>query len=91
MEITIMMAWGLFVAVFSVVVGIVLARSLANKDDLISEKTLKLVLAPLELNIKHILKHVSRTDGNVSSLDNRISNLERIRENGVDKERIKRI
>lgn len=84
MEITIMMAWGLFVTVFSVVVGVVLARSLANKDDLINEKTLKLILAPLRLNTENIL-------AKCDSLDNRISNLERRRENGVDSERIKRI
>jgi len=84
MEITIMMAWGLFVTVFSVVVGVVLARSLANKDDLVNEKTLKLMLAPLELNTKNILKHVE-------SLDGRVSKLERRRESVVNNERIKRI
>ena len=84
MEITIMMAWGLFVTVFSVVVGVVLARSLANKDDLVNEKTLKLMLAPLELNTKNILKHIG-------SLDGRVSKLELRRENVINNERIKRI
>ncbi len=73
MEVTFMMIWGAAVAVGSVVAGVVLARTLANKDDLINEKTLKLILAPLELNTKNILTKCS-------SLDNRISNLERRRE-----------
>ena len=80
MEITFMMAWGAFVAVFSVVVGVVLARSLANKDDLINEKTLKFILAPLKLNTEHILEKCE-------SLDNRISHLEAVRN---DKSRIQR-
>lgn len=80
MEITFMMAWGAFVAVFSVVVGVVLARSLANKDDLINEKTLKFILAPLELTADHILEKCN-------SMENRISNLEAVRD---DKSRIQR-
>jgi len=72
-----MMVWGGFVTVFSVVIGVILARSLANKDDLINEKTLKLSLAPLEITLKSILDKCG-------SLDNRILNLEVRRENVVD-------
>jgi hypothetical protein len=84
MEITIMMVWGLFVTVFSVVVGVILTRSLANKDVLIKEKTLKLYLAPIDIKLEHILEKCV-------SANNRILNLEVRRENNVvDPGRIQR-
>jgi len=76
MEITMMMGWGLFVTVFSVMAGVVLTRSLANKDDLINEKTLKLMLAPLNLNTRNILEKCE-------SMDNRISHLEGARDDNT--------
>ena len=82
MEITSPMVWTLFVAVISVVVGVILARSLGKKDDLVSEKTLKLILAPVSMNIENILVKCE-------SLDNRVSNLER-RRDVTDKGRIQR-
>ena len=82
MEITSPMVWTLFVAVISVVVGVILARSLGKKDDLVSEKTLKLILAPMSMNIENILVKCE-------SLDNRVSNLER-RRDVPDKGRIQR-
>ena len=82
MEITSPMVWTLFVAVISVVVGVILARSLGRKDDLVSEKTLKLILAPMSMNIENILVKCE-------SLDNRVSNLER-RRDVPDKGRIQR-
>lgn len=82
MEITSPMVWTLFVAVISVVVGVILARSLGKKDDLVSEKTLKLILAPVSMNIENILVKCE-------SLDHRVSNLER-RRDVTDKGRIQR-
>ncbi len=64
-----MMVWGLFVTVFSVVVGVILARSLANKDDLINEKTLKLSLAPLEMTLKSMVETCGSVDFRILLLE----------------------
>ncbi len=83
MEITLPMAWALIIVVVSVVINNLLSRSLSKKDDLVSEKTLKLILAPVEINTKNILIQIK-------SMDSRVSNLERRRDNGSSESRIQR-
>ena len=82
MEITSPMVWTLFVGLICVFAGAFLARSFRKKDDLVSEKTLKLILAPMSMNVENILVKCE-------SLDNRVSNLER-RRDVPDKGRIQR-
>lgn len=90
MEITLAMAWALIIVVVSVVMNNLLSRSLSKKDDLVSEKTLKLILAPVEIKLENMhvtLKNVLRQTQNN---EERTLNLERRTDNAVSESRIQR-
>ena len=83
MEITFPMIWALFVAVVAVVVGVVVSKRMTEKSSYVSEKTLKLILKPLEINGENILKEVR-------TMEHRITTLEEARINVISSSRIQR-
>ena len=83
MEITFTMIWALFVAVVAVVVGVVVSKRMTEKSSYVSEKTLKLILKPLEINGENILKEVR-------TMEHRITTLEEARINVISSSRIQR-
>ena len=83
MEITFPMIWALFVAVVAVVVGVVVSKRMTEKSSYVSEKTLKLILKPLEINGENILKELLK-------MEKRIAALEEARTNVISSPRIQR-
>lgn len=77
MQITWMMVWGLFIAVFAVVVGVFLAWILNRRDELVSEKTLKLHLAPIKLSTNTILGKLDDIEDKHKTLECRVLRIER--------------
>lgn len=84
MEITGLMMWGFLTACSSVAIGVLMARTLGKKDDLVSEKILKLHLEPINITSQNILDKIHSAEKSYSSikssykeLNNRVLELER--------------